>query len=127
MRFNLPFIRTEDNDENTNLTFQIMGLSAFIQCASPILEALGWIHGECCVPLYSPICFWKDTTLKAMGGVMYKYNEIDKAIVQARVDEFRSQVERRLSGTLPKSARQSTVWPLTGCCNFDFDALVPFP
>ena len=31
---------------------------------------------------------------------MYKYNHLDKTFVQARVDEFRSQVERRLAGTL---------------------------
>ena len=31
---------------------------------------------------------------------MYKYDEIDQAIVDARVDEFRDQVARRLSGAL---------------------------
>jgi sulfite reductase (NADPH) hemoprotein beta-component len=31
---------------------------------------------------------------------MYRYDEIDLAIVQARVDEFRGQVQRRLSGAL---------------------------
>src|SRR5438105_6826533 len=31
---------------------------------------------------------------------MYKYDQYDQAIVDARVDEFRDQVERRLSGAL---------------------------
>ena len=31
---------------------------------------------------------------------MYQYDDIDKSIVQARVDEFRGQVERRLTGEL---------------------------
>src|SRR5438105_15736053 len=31
---------------------------------------------------------------------MYKYDQYDQAIVDARVDEFRDQVERRLSGQL---------------------------
>jgi sulfite reductase (NADPH) hemoprotein beta-component len=31
---------------------------------------------------------------------MYKYDEIDQAVVDARVDEFREQVERRLAGAL---------------------------
>ena len=31
---------------------------------------------------------------------MYKYNDIDKRIVHARVDEFRGQVRRRLAGEL---------------------------
>jgi sulfite reductase (NADPH) hemoprotein beta-component len=33
---------------------------------------------------------------------MYQYDEIDQALVDARVDEFRSQVERRLDGSLPE-------------------------
>ena len=31
---------------------------------------------------------------------MYKYNDIDKRIVHARVEEFRDQVRRRLAGEL---------------------------
>ena len=31
---------------------------------------------------------------------MYKYDEIDQALVDARVDEFKDQVERRVTGTL---------------------------
>ena len=31
---------------------------------------------------------------------MYKYDEYDQAIVDQRVDEFRDQVRRRLSGEL---------------------------
>jgi len=31
---------------------------------------------------------------------MYKYDEIDQALVDARVDEFKGQVERRITGTL---------------------------
>jgi len=33
---------------------------------------------------------------------MYQYDEIDQAVVDARVDEFRDQVERRLNGSLPE-------------------------
>ena len=33
---------------------------------------------------------------------MYQYDEIDQALVDARVDEFRDQVERRLNGALPE-------------------------
>jgi sulfite reductase (NADPH) hemoprotein beta-component len=33
---------------------------------------------------------------------MYQYDEIDQALVDARVDEFRDQVERRLNGSLPE-------------------------
>ena len=33
---------------------------------------------------------------------MYQYDEIDQAVVDARVDEFRDQVERRLNGALPE-------------------------
>ncbi|BDW10467.1 sulfite reductase [Polynucleobacter sp. SHI8] len=33
---------------------------------------------------------------------MYQYDEIDQALVDARVDEFRNQVERRLDGSLPE-------------------------
>ena len=33
---------------------------------------------------------------------MYQYDEIDQALVDARVDEFKNQVERRLQGTLPE-------------------------
>jgi sulfite reductase (NADPH) hemoprotein beta-component len=33
---------------------------------------------------------------------MYQYDEIDQALVDARVDEFRNQVERRLNGALPE-------------------------
>ena len=35
-----------------------------------------------------------------MGHLMYKYDEYDQAIVDARVAEFRDQVERRLAGDL---------------------------
>ena len=31
---------------------------------------------------------------------MYQYNDVDKRIVHARVDEFRGQVQRRLAGEL---------------------------
>jgi sulfite reductase (NADPH) hemoprotein beta-component len=31
---------------------------------------------------------------------MYRYDAIDRAVVDARVDEFRDQVERRIAGTL---------------------------
>jgi len=33
---------------------------------------------------------------------MYQYDEIDQALVDARVEEFKNQVERRLQGTLPE-------------------------
>ena len=33
---------------------------------------------------------------------MYQYDEIDQALVDARVAEFKNQVERRLQGTLPE-------------------------
>jgi sulfite reductase (NADPH) hemoprotein beta-component len=33
---------------------------------------------------------------------MYQYDEIDQVLVDARVDEFRDQVERRLNGSLPE-------------------------
>jgi sulfite reductase (NADPH) hemoprotein beta-component len=35
-------------------------------------------------------------------SAMYQYDEIDQAVVDARVDEFRDQVERRLNGSLPE-------------------------
>src|SRR6056300_1742556 len=35
---------------------------------------------------------------------MYRYNEFDKAFVQARVAQYRYQVERRLSGALTEDA-----------------------
>jgi sulfite reductase (NADPH) hemoprotein beta-component len=35
-----------------------------------------------------------------LGDLMYRYDEYDQAIVDARVDEFRDQVQRRLSGEL---------------------------
>ena len=35
---------------------------------------------------------------------MYKYDEYDQAIVDQRVDEFRDQVRRRLSGELMDAA-----------------------
>ena len=34
---------------------------------------------------------------------MYKYDTYDQAIVDARVDEFREQVARRLSGALSEA------------------------
>ena len=33
---------------------------------------------------------------------MYQYDEIDQALVDARVEEFKNQVDRRLQGTLPE-------------------------
>ena len=33
---------------------------------------------------------------------MYRYDQYDQAIVDARVDEFRAQVERRLAAQLPR-------------------------
>ncbi|WP_374528069.1 nitrite/sulfite reductase [Novosphingobium sp.] len=35
---------------------------------------------------------------------MYKYDQYDQAMVDARVDEFRDQVRRRLDGSLPEEA-----------------------
>ena len=39
-----------------------------------------------------------------MGDLMYKYDQYDQAMVDARVAEFRDQVRRRLDGHLPEEA-----------------------